>query len=232
MNINWQSIDLVMFDMDGTLLDLAFDNLFWQQAVPQAWAKQHQQPLDQAIERLKPQFKAQEGTLNWYSLPYWSDTLNIDLTMLKMQYQDHIGLRPHALHVLEHLKKANKQIWLVTNAHPIVLDIKMKKTGIASYFDELITSHDLGFAKEQASFWHQLEHQYSFEKSRSLFIDDSEPVLHAAQQYGIGHLLGISQPDSQLPKRQQLKFPAIDQLNELSKGLTSIHLHMQAEEAY
>ncbi|MDR9778002.1 HAD-IA family hydrolase, partial [Rhizobium hidalgonense] len=112
-----------------------------------------------------------------------------------------------------------------------VLEIKMQKTGIAGYFDELISSHDLGFAKEQASFWHQLEDQYSFEKSRSLFIDDSESVLHAAHHYGIGQVLGISQPDSQLPKRQQLKFPAIDQLNDLSKALTPIHLHTQAEHA-
>lgn len=231
MNIHWQSIDLVMFDMDGTLLDLAFDNLFWQKAVPQAWAEQNQHPLEHALTLLKPQFQAQEGTLNWYSLPYWSDALNIDLTTLKIQYQDHIGLRPQALQLLKQLKQANKKMWLVTNAHPIVLEIKMQKTGIAGYFDELISSHDLGFAKEQASFWHQLEDQYSFEKSRSLFIDDSESVLHAAHHYGIGQVLGISQPDSQLPKRQQLKFPAIDQLNDLSKGLTPIHLHTQAEHA-
>ncbi len=230
MNIHWQSIDLVMFDMDGTLLDLAFDNLFWQQAVPQAWAIQNQHPLEQAIELLKPEFKAQEGTLNWYSLPYWSDYLKIDLTMLKIQYQDQIRLRPQALELLQDLKQAGKTIWLVTNAHPIVLDIKMQKTGIAGYFDQLISSHDLGFAKEQESFWHQLAQHYSFEKSRSLFIDDSEPVLHAAQHYGIGQVLGISQPDSQLPKRQQLKFPAIDQLNELSKSLGLI-AH-QTEETY
>ena len=232
MNINWQSIDLVMFDMDGTLLDLAFDNLFWQHAVPQAWASQNDHPLEQALQILKPIFKAQEGTLNWYSLPYWSEQLKLDLTMLKTHYQDQIGLRPHALHVLEQLKQADKKIWLVTNAHPIVLEIKMQKTGIAGYFDELITSHDLGFAKEQTSFWHQLEQQYYFEKTRSLFIDDSEPVLHAAQHYGIGHILGISQPDSQLPKRQQLKFPAIDQLNDLSKNLLSRPLHNHVEEAY
>ena len=107
----------------------------------------------------------------------------------------------------------------------------MQKTGIANHFDELISSHDLGFAKEQASFWQQLEQQYAFEKARSLFIDDSESVLHAAQHYGIGHVLGISQPDSQLPKRQQLKFPAIDQLTDLSKNLLLLP-QSQTEEAY
>lgn len=226
MNINWQAIDLVMFDMDGTLLDLAFDNLFWQQAVPQAWAALHQHPYEQALELLKPQFKAQEGTLNWYSLPYWSHALNLDLTTLKIQYQDHICLRPHAVQLLHDLKMANKKLWLVTNAHPIVLHIKMQKTGISHLFDQLISSHDLGFAKEQELFWHKLAAQYPFDKKRTIFIDDSESVLHAARHYGIEHVYGITQPDSKLPARQQLKFPAIDQLNELSKCLLSI----QAEE--
>lgn len=230
LNINWQAIDLVMFDMDGTLLDLSFDNLFWLHAVPQAWAKQHNHSLEHAHTQLKPQFRSQEGTLNWYSLPYWSNSLGIDLTELKINHQHHISLRPHALEILTQLKQAGKKIWLVTNAHPIVLDIKMRQTGIAHFFEHLISSHDLGFAKEQELFWHKLQAQYPFERTRSLFIDDSEPVLNAAYHYGIGHLFSIVQPDSQQPKRQQLKYPAIDQLNDLSTPslMTAVNSDLQS----
>ncbi len=221
MSINWNNIDLVMFDMDGTLLDLAFDNLFWQQTVPHAWAAANNHSLEAAKQILLPKFKAQEGSLNWYSLPYWSDALQLDLTQLKKQIQAHISLKPHALHILEELKATGKILWLVTNAHPIVLDIKMQQTGISHFFEHLISSHHLGFAKEQAGFWQQLEQRYPFHKTRSLFVDDSEPVLHAAQQYGMAHLYSIIQPDSQQTKRhpQQLKFPAVDQLTELTHGL-------------
>ncbi|HAB09291.1 MAG TPA: haloacid dehalogenase, partial [Alcanivorax sp.] len=31
--IDWDNIDTVLLDMDGTLLDLAFDNWFWQRHV-------------------------------------------------------------------------------------------------------------------------------------------------------------------------------------------------------
>ncbi|KEP73664.1 nucleotidase, partial [Microbacterium sp. SUBG005] len=34
LNIDWQAVDTVLLDMDGTLLDLAFDNYFWQKLVP------------------------------------------------------------------------------------------------------------------------------------------------------------------------------------------------------
>ena len=35
----WSTIETIMFDMDGTLLDLHFDNFFWLKMVPQCYAK-------------------------------------------------------------------------------------------------------------------------------------------------------------------------------------------------
>ena len=37
----WPDIDTVLLDMDGTLLDLHFDNHFWLELLPQRYAELH-----------------------------------------------------------------------------------------------------------------------------------------------------------------------------------------------
>ena len=37
--INWPQIDTVFLDMDGTLLDLHFDNHFWREHMPRRYAE-------------------------------------------------------------------------------------------------------------------------------------------------------------------------------------------------
>ncbi|HNG60363.1 MAG TPA: haloacid dehalogenase, partial [Cellvibrionaceae bacterium] len=36
--IPWQAIDTLLLDMDGTLLDLHYDNYFWLEYLPRAFA--------------------------------------------------------------------------------------------------------------------------------------------------------------------------------------------------
>ena len=38
-SFEWQDIETVLVDMDGTLLDLAFDNYFWRRLVPADFAR-------------------------------------------------------------------------------------------------------------------------------------------------------------------------------------------------
>lgn len=218
LNIDWTRIDTVMFDMDGTLLDLAFDNFFWREAVIDAWADSQQVSREYAIQHLKPIFKAQEGCLNWYSLPYWSELLQLDLQSLKAHHSDLISLRAGVPALLNNLQSHGKKLWLVTNAHPQALQIKLQKTGLGDFFKTIISSHQHGYAKEQIDFWHSIYKTNSFTPARTLMIDDSEPVLHAAQAFGL-HVLGIEQPDSQLPARENLHHPTIRDWSELVDGL-------------
>jgi putative hydrolase of the HAD superfamily len=217
--IDWKKIDTVMLDMDGTLLDLNFDNHFWKEFVPQKYADQLGLSLAEAKQELIPRFKNMEGKLEWYCLDYWSEALQLDIAGLKAEIAGLITVLPHVTEFLEKIRASSKSLYLVTNAHRGGLDIKMQKTCLQVFFDQIICSHDLGVAKEQPRFWPLLQERQPFVKEMTLFVDDNLAVLESARQYGIAHLVAVAKPDSRQPKREVAGFSAIEDFRELMDGL-------------
>ncbi len=215
---DWQKIDTVLLDMDGTLLDLNFDNHFWKEFVPLKFAQLHDMDLSLAKLQLEPQFKSMEGQLEWYCLDYWSDALQLDIVGLKRELSELIAVLPHVTEFLEKLQQSSKQVLLVTNAHRDSLTLKMEKTCLQSFFDGIVSSHDLGLPKEHAGFWPLLQQRQTFNKENTLMVDDSLAVLNSAQLFGIAHLISVSKPDSQQPKKQITEFRSIEDFRELMVG--------------
>ncbi|MGH1487111.1 MAG: GMP/IMP nucleotidase [Cellvibrionaceae bacterium] len=216
--INWKNIDTVLLDMDGTLLDLHYDNHFWMTHLPARYADIHNISAEESERKLHEHILSLEGTLNWYCLDYWSESLGIDIPALKRETKDKIKERPHVDTFLSALKNNNKHIYLVTNSHPAGIDIKLAETNIAPYFTEIISSHQFKHPKEQQAFWQSLSSYIDFDPKRTLFIDDNITVLNAAVDFGIKHILGIHQPDSQ-KQRLLSDVPAIHHFDEIMIGL-------------
>jgi 5'-nucleotidase len=217
--VNWKEIDTVLLDMDGTLLDLRFDNHFWKEFVPLKYAEKNDLKVEEAKEHLAPRFKSKEGSLDWYCLDYWSEELELDIVGLKHELAELIAVLPHVSDFLEKIYASPQRVLLVTNAHRGSLDLKMEKTGLLSFFDEVVSSHDFKLPKEHPEFWGKLNESQSFNKQTTLLIDDSLAVLKSARDYGIGHLVSISRPDSGMPKREISDFPAIEDFRALMPGL-------------
>lgn len=213
--VDWNQIDTVLLDMDGTLLDLHFDNYFWLEHVPQRYAEIHNVNKDQAEEKLMQQFEEHRGSLNWYCLDYWSETLQLDIPELKREIQHKIQFRPQVKDFLAQLKRSNKRAWIVTNAHRESINLKLKITELDQWVDQVLCSHDFQLPKENPEFWRQLHQHQPFEKESTLLIDDSLPVLRSAKQHGIRHLLTILQPDSQQPRRTLDEFPGVDDFSDI-----------------
>lgn len=195
--IDWERIDTILLDMDGTLLDLHFDLHFWMEYLPLVFANKHDLTHDQAKDHIYPILRAEEGKLNWYCLDYWQKVFKLDIAKLKEDISHLIQVHPFVLEFLEQAKAHNKRIFLVTNAHRKTLEIKMRVTNLSDYFDEIISSHDYGVPKEQQDFWHKLDAAIDLDKSKSIFFDDSLAVLNSAKDYGIGTVVAISKPSSQ-----------------------------------
>lgn len=219
MLLPWNAIDTVLLDMDGTLLDLHFDNHFWLKHLPQRYAEHHGVSLALAEAELLPLFRQHAGTLNWYCTDFWSRELNLSIRDLKREVAHLIALRPDAECFIQAIRAAGKQVLLITNAHRDSLSLKLERIELAPYFDRLISSHDYGFPKEDQQFWHALRQDCPFNPARSLFIDDSLPILRSARLFGIAQLLAVRQPDSQAGPKDTEEFAAVEDYQALLQGL-------------
>ena len=215
----WSDIDTVLLDMDGTLLDLHYDNHFWLEHLPQRYAELHGISRAMADLELTPLFERNAGQLKWYCLDFWSSELKIPVRELKLETAHLIALRPDADTFLAAIKQAGKRVIMITNAHRDSLSLKLERIELAPYFERLISSHDYGFPKESPAFWDALQADIGFDPARSLFIDDTLPILRSAQNFGVAHLLAVKQPDSKKGPKDTAEFAALGDYRELLEGL-------------
>ena len=214
--VDWEQIDTVLLDMDGTLLDLHFDSYFWREHVPQRYAEKHDLDLEDAKSTLVPIFRNKEGTIDWYCVDYWSDTLALDIAMLKKEVEHLIAVHPHVINFLQRLRELNKTVALVTNAHQKSLMLKLDRTALHNHIEHIICAHDFGLPKEDRNFWPQLHERLAYDKTRTLLIDDSLSVLRSAKDYGIARLLAVYQPDSKDERRDVEEFEAIEDFDQIT----------------
>lgn len=217
--LNWPAIDTVLLDMDGTLLDLHFDNHFWLDHLPQRYAEHHGISRELADAELVPLFRQHAGRLNWYCTDFWSRELGLSIRDLKREVAHLIALRPDADLFLAALRRAGKRVVLITNAHRDSLSLKLERVELAPWFDRMISSHDYGYPKEDPQFWQALQADCPFDPARALFIDDSLPILRAARAHGLAHLLAVRRPDSRGEDKETEEFDAVDDYRQLCTDL-------------
>ncbi len=213
--IDWDAIDTVLLDMDGTLLDLYYDNTLWNELLPERYGALHALTPAEARERLLAHMRQHHGTLNFYCLDYWAEFTGLDIVGLHEELTALIRYRPSALHFMGWLRQRGKRALLVTNAHRDSLRVKNLHANVVDHLDADISCHDYGAPKESADFWNALMAAHPFDPHRTLFIDDNHHVLGAAAAFGIRHLLTVVQPDSGQPHRQNLDYPAFNDFREL-----------------
>ena len=215
LQIPLKEIRFVLLDMDGTLLDKYFDDFFWEHLLPERYAEKKKISFAEARAVLLQQYKTHEGTLNWTDIDFWSRQVEIDIPALKEQIHHLIAVHPHVEEFLTLMRRQGKKIFLLTNAHYKVLDIKMKKTELGGYLDAALTSFEVGYPKEMIEFWDKAEARLGFRKETSLFIDDTEAVLRTARAFGIKYPVLKAVASSKSAKQESADFVSIDSFSEL-----------------
>jgi len=217
--LNWSEISTVLLDMDGTILDLHFDNHFWLEYFPIRYSEYHGINIEEAEQQLMNRYKELTGTIEWYCLDYWTEFTQMPIAELKREIQHLIQLREDADEFLTALKQSGREVILVTNAHPDALSLKIERTQLDKYFDALYSTHEFGVVKESQLLWGKLQAKQGFDLNNTLFVDDSLPVLKSAQKYGIKHILAVENPDSKKPANSFADFTSISDYRQLTKDI-------------
>lgn len=208
-------VDTLLLDLDGTLLDLAYDTHVWRECVPRAYARVSGLTPDEAWNDLHRRLRAREHTLEWYSIEFWSRELGVDIAELHREAAERICWLPGALEFLDRARARGKRLVLLTNAHPVTLAIKDDAAQIRARFDAAHSSAQFGAPKEDERFWREVQLVERFDPDRSLFIDDSAAVLQGARAAGVRHVIGVRRPDSTGHLREHPDFPSIDTIADL-----------------
>jgi GMP/IMP 5'-nucleotidase len=218
VNPDWSRIDTVLLDLDGTLLDQAYDNHIWRELVPQRFAVSQGLEMNAACAEVARRFATRSHTLDWYCIEYWTRDLGVDIGALHREVRSHVAWLPGARDFLVRTRAAGKRLVLLTNSHPIALRVKHEQTGVLDLLDAAVSSHEFGVPKEDARFWEAAAARFGFDPARSMFVDDNKYMLDAARAAGIRWVYGVRHWDTKSAKREHVEHEAVDSVLDLLKA--------------
>ena len=215
-----EMVKIISFDMDGTLISPEFTDWVWSHGIPTLYAEKSGIPFEVSKAFVEGEYrKVGEGAIEWYDIKYWFRffQLGTHWQNLMERYVDKIIVYPDVDHVLARLKDRFPLI-LTSNAGREFIDIELKATGLAIYFDHIFSAtSDFGEVKKTISFYQRICQILGANPREIVHVGD-----HTEFDYLVPRKLGICTYYLDRSGRQKGDF-VIHDLTELEKRLLPIN---------
>ena len=137
-----KEIQVVSFDLDGTLTDSSFANSVWLEEIPKLYATKNKISINLAKREVFNNYnKIGNKRIEWYNITFWLDRFNLDIAPEKLIYscKNKISLFDDVIPILNKLK-LKKRLIIISNARREFVDLEIKQTEIGSYFEKIFSA--------------------------------------------------------------------------------------------
>ncbi len=130
-------IEVISFDIDGTLVDPEYNDLIWHQVIPQLVSDKKRIKFTEALNIVQKEYdRIGKNNLDWYNLNYWIKyfSLDTDDKILLQKYENTIKIYQDAPLILEKLSSDYTLICISSMPFEFITP-KIKK--IKKYFSSI-----------------------------------------------------------------------------------------------
>ena len=210
--VKLNSTTAILSDLDGVILDLAYDIKFWELWLPEQVANQTNKSIEETKAEIKAEIDIQRGTLNFYDLNYWDDLLNVDCMQIFREKTERCSYLEGSYEALQRLSTLKNPKYIMTNGDPRIQDYKAETQNFLEFFDSIFYSMHVGYPKESKEFWALARHNLNLDFEDTIFIDDDFKVVTAAAKAGIKQVAWITPGKNRILQNRVETFASLSDL--------------------
>ena len=210
--VKLNSTTAILSDLDGVILDLAYDIKFWELWLPEQVANQTNKSIEETKAEIMAEIDIQRGTLNFYDLNYWDDLLNVDCMQIFIEKTERCSYLGGSYEALQRLSTLKNPKYILTNGDPRIQEYKAETQNFLEFFDSIFYSMHVGYPKESKEFWALARHNLNLDFEDTIFIDDDFKVVTAAAKAGIKQVAWITPGKNRILQNKVETFASLSDL--------------------
>ena len=210
--VKLNSTTAILSDLDGVILDLAYDIKFWELWLPEQVANQTNKSIEETKAEIMAEIDIQRGTLNFYDLNYWDDLLNVDCMQIFREKTERCSYLGGSYEALQRLSTLKNPKYILTNGDPRIQEYKAETQNFLEFFDSIFYSMHVGYPKESKEFWALARHNLNLDFEDTIFIDDDFKVVTAAAKAGIKQVAWITPGKNRILQNKVETFASLSDL--------------------